>query len=129
MDREQLAAWLSGYERLWRTSGTEGLAEIFSQDAVYSMGPYEEPVRGLDALAELWEGERRSADEEFELKTEIVAVDGDTGVAQVEVEYGPPHEQEYREIWVIRFGADGRCVRFEEWPYWPDQSSVAPARD
>ena len=38
---------MGAYERLWRTAGTDGLSELFADDAVYSMAPYEEPVQGL----------------------------------------------------------------------------------
>ena len=51
------------------------------------MSPYEEPVRGLPAIAELWEAERDGPDEPFAMLHEIVAVDGDTAVVRVEVRY------------------------------------------
>lgn len=90
------------------------------------MGPYEEPVEGLDSLAALWERERHSADEAFELQTEIVAVEGDTGVVRAEVRYGPPREQEYTDLWVVKLDEAGRCVSFEEWPFWPRRHPLAP---
>jgi hypothetical protein len=42
-------------------------------------------------------------------------------VARVEVWYGDPVRQEYRDLWIMRFAGDGRCRSFEEWPYWPQQ--------
>jgi hypothetical protein len=119
VDRKQLSDWVSEYVRLWRTAGTDGLVALFADDAVYSMEPFEEPARGLGAIAELWERERLGPDEDFELESEIVAVDGDTGVVRLEVRYGPPREQLYRDLWLITLDADGRCTRFEEWPHWP----------
>jgi hypothetical protein len=125
--REQLQAWLAAYERLWRTPGSGGLGEIFSEDASYSTAPFQEPIRGLAAIAEMWEAERLGPDEDFQLKREIVAVDGDTGVARIEVRYGPPREQLYRDLWVIVLGDGRRCTRFEEWPFWPPGSSGTTA--
>lgn len=119
MTREDLHAWIAAYERLWRTPGSDGLAEIFSEDASYSTAPFREPLNGLPAIAEMWEAERLNPDEDFELDSEIVAVDGDTAVARIEVRYGPPRDQLYRDLWVLVLGADGRCTRFEEWPFWP----------
>jgi hypothetical protein len=52
----------------------------------------------------------------------IIAVDGDTAVVRVEVFYGEPIDQEYRDLWIIRFADDGRCHSFEEWPFWPPGS-------
>ena len=127
MTREQLQAWIAAYERLWRTPGSDGLAELFSEDAAYSTAPFQEPHRGLAAIAEMWEAERLGPDEDFQLESEIVAVDGDTGVARIDVRYGPPRDQRYRDLWVIVLGDDGRCTRFEEWPFWPPGSAGTTA--
>ncbi len=108
------------YERAWRTPGTDALAELFTEDASYSQGPYREPVRGLAAIAAMWEAERDGPDEVFTMAGEVVAVDGDTGVVRVEVRYGEP-VREYRDLWIVRFADDGRCRQFEEWPYAPDR--------
>jgi hypothetical protein len=63
------------------------------------------------------------------MTSEVLAVDGTTAVARVEVWYGDPGEQEYRDLWVMRFDADGLCESFEEWPFWPEQSTVASGDD
>lgn len=125
--RRRVEEWVAAYERAWRTAGTEPLAELFAEEATYSMGPYEEPAVGLAAIAELWERERRGPDEEFEMRHEVVAVEGDTAVVRVEVRYGPPQHLQYRDLWIVRFAADGRCRAFEEWPFWPERG-VAPGR-
>jgi len=56
-------AWLAGYERAWRTAGTASLAELFTGDATYQPAPYEKPLAGLNAIAEMWEAEREGPDE------------------------------------------------------------------
>ena len=122
MDRTALRRWIEAYERLWRTAGTDRLAEIFSPDATYSTGPFEQPLHGLAAIAELWEAERLGPDESFELEGEVVAVEADTGVARLEVRYGPPRDQHYRDLWIVRLDSEGRCTQFEEWPFWPPGS-------
>ena len=119
MTREEFQRWLSQYELAWRMPGTRGLADLFALSATYRMGPYRELQRGLDAIAELWERERDGHDEVFELAAEVLAVEGDVGVATVRVNYGDPVTQEYRELWVARFDESGRCAEFEEWPHWP----------
>jgi hypothetical protein len=121
MDRAGFAAWIDGYERSWRTAGTAHLASLFTEDAHYRHSPYEQPVSGLPAIAGDWEQERDGADEAFAMSAEVVALDGDTGVAKVLVRYGEPTAQEYQDLWLVRFAADGRCRSFEEWPFWPDQ--------
>lgn len=124
-DRERFAAWIAAYERAWRTAGTDTLAALFSEDATYRMSPYGETVRGLEAIGGIWERERTGPDEEFEMRSEVVAVDGDAAVARIEVEYASG--EAYRDLWIARFAEDGRCREFEEWPFWPGQSIAAPA--
>jgi hypothetical protein len=121
VDRAELSDWVSGYERAWRTPGTEALAELFAAGASYRVGPYEPAAEGLDEIAELWERERRGPDEAFEMSAEIVAVEGDTGVVRVEVRYGDPKPTEYRDLWLVRLDGEGRCVEFEEWAFSPGQ--------
>src|SRR5258706_407529 len=119
MDRHGVAQWVAGYERAWRTVGVEALAGLFTPDAVYLQGPYRKPVTGLAAIGRMWEREREGPDEPFTVTSEIVAVDGDTAVVRVEVRYHRPAEEEFRDLWVIRFAGDGRCRAFEEWPHSP----------
>jgi ketosteroid isomerase-like protein len=102
MLRDAVTRWLATYEAAWRTAGTEPLRALFTDDASYRMSPYDEP------------------DESFTMQREIVAVDGDTAVVRVEVSYDQP-PGEFRDLWLIRFAADGRCAAFEEWPYAPGQ--------
>ena len=122
IERGDFETWIDGYERAWRTAGTDPLAELFAGDATYVNAPFQEPVRGLEAIARMWETERDSPDEAFEMESGLLAVEGDTGVARVEVRYGEPRPQIYLDLWVIRLDGDGRCIAFEEWPFWPPGS-------
>ena len=121
MERARLSTWIDAYERAWRTPGTDWLAYLFTADATYSMGPFEETQHGLDAISELWERERESAAEVFRMDSEIVATEGDTGVVRVEVWYGDPVKLHYRDLWIVRLDEHGLCTAFEEWPFSPDQ--------
>ena len=119
MDRKHVRGWVAAYEREWRTPRTEGLASIFTEDASYLQGPYRQPVIGLSDIARMWEAERNGADEFFEMTSDIVAIEDETAVVRVEVRYGEPVNQEYRDLWIIGFAEDGRCRSFEEWPFSP----------
>lgn len=120
-----VSQWLAAYEAAWRAAGTEGLAGIFTDDASYLQSPYDPPVEGLDAIRRMWDAEREGPDEVFTIATEIVAVDGPTAVVRAEVHYGSPVRQEYRDLWIVKLGEDGRCRWFEEWPYWPGEPRAA----
>lgn len=119
IDRASVEAWIEKYECAWRTTGIDPLDALFTEDASYRMSPYEEPARGHGEIGALWERERTGPDEEFEMSWDLVAVEGDTAVARIEVAYAGGTE--YRDLWIIHFAADGRCREFEEWPYWPGQ--------
>ena len=123
MDRGQVTGWVAAYERAWRTPGTEALTAIFTADASHLQGPYRQPVMGLPAIARMWEEERDGPDEVFQIASEVVAVEDDTAVVRVEVRYGDPVHEEYRDLWTVRFAVDGLCRAFEEWPFWPDEST------
>jgi SnoaL-like domain len=125
--REQVEDWIRRYERAWRTPGTEMLRELFTAGATYLQSPYRDPVVGLEAIGAMWEDERVAPDEEFELTSEIFAVEGDQAVARVDVVYRDPRRrEEFRDVWLMRFEA-GRCEHFEEWPFWPEKSYTASA--
>ena len=124
-DRAAVGRWVTGYENAWRAPGTALLAGLFTEDAQYLVSPYAEPVAGLTAIGQMWERERQSPGEVFTLSTDILAVDGPLAVVRAEVRYGDPVRQEYRDLWVLRLGEDGRCSWFEEWPFWPGRPRSA----
>jgi hypothetical protein len=124
---ERVLAWVQRYERAWRTDGTEKLDELFRQDALYFPQPFADPLRGLAAISKFWEAERESPDESFSMAVEVIADQGQRGVARLEVVYGDPPTRRYRDLWIITFDADDRAAVFEEWPFFPGQPRVAPA--
>jgi ketosteroid isomerase-like protein len=119
MDRAMLTNWVAAYERAWRTEGTDALGALFAEDATYRTAPFEEPCRGLSAISAMWEEARDGPDEAFDLESELIAVEGDTGVVRLKVRYGELAPQTYRDIWIVRLDEEGRCTAFEEWPFWP----------
>jgi alkylhydroperoxidase/carboxymuconolactone decarboxylase family protein YurZ len=121
MERSAVERWVAGYEQAWRTPGTEPLADLFSADVSYLPSPWAEPIVGLARLGPWWEAERDGPDEPFTMTSEIVSMDGDTAVVRVEVDYQGAAGSRWRDLWILRFAADGRCVAFEEWPFAPTQ--------
>jgi hypothetical protein len=118
--RDELSRWVDAYETAWRSPGTGALDDLFAPDATYSMAPFEAPHTGLDSIRTLWDAERKGPDEAFSMQYEIVAVEGDTGVVRVEVQYGDPTPRVYRDLWIVTTDGQGRCTAFEEWPFWPE---------
>ena len=121
MDRRRVERWVASYERAWRAPGTDMLSELFAPEVRYVPSPWAEPITGLDELARFWEAERHGPDEEFSMEAEVLAVEMETAVIRVEVEYASPARR-WRDLWVVVFAPSGRCTRFEEWPFSPDQA-------
>jgi ketosteroid isomerase-like protein len=121
MDRIAVETWVAGYERLWRTPGTDRLNELFVPDASYLPSPWAQQIEGLDAIARFWEAERKGPDEEFTMTSDVVTVDGRIAVVRVLVRYGVGESKAWRDLWVLGFAEDARCSSFEEWPFAPDQ--------
>jgi hypothetical protein len=114
-----VVTWVEGYIGAWRTAGVAGLRDLFTDDAHYTVSPWKAPIVGLAAIGRFWEAGRDGPDEAFEIHHELVAVDGDSAVVRVAVDYAD--RACWRDLWVIRFDAAGRCTAFEEWPFAPDQ--------
>lgn len=121
MDRRAVERWVERYELCWRTPEIDQLADLFFPGAIYVPSPWARSLDGLEEIAEFWESEREGADEEFTMSSDVVAVDGDTAVVRVFVEYAASGAGRWRDLWVLRFARDGRCSSFEEWPFAPNQ--------
>ena len=122
---DRFLEWVAAYEAAWRTPGTAGLATLFTEDATYRPAPYASPLVGLPAIAAFWEGERTGPDEAFTLTAERVAAEESTGVIRLQVDYDGPPARAYCDLWIVVLTRHGRCRRFEEWPFFPDQARTA----
>ena len=116
--------WVAGYERAWRDGDVSGVTRLFTEDARYRTSPYSEPKVGHAEIQAFWlDDEGRT----FEVTAEPIAVEERRAVVRLEVRYGDPVPQEYRDLWVLRFAPDGRVEDFEEWAYWPGKPYIAGA--
>jgi hypothetical protein len=85
MDREAFRGWLDGYFDAWRSNDPAEVEPLFTEDAVYSYGPFEEPAAGRDAIVRNWvEGGVQPA---LETWFEVPAVEGERGVAHFRVSF------------------------------------------
>jgi len=124
VDRDDVMSWVAQYERAWRDGDLTGIGRLFTEDAAYRRSPYAEPDVGHDGIRAFWRDDDGRA---FTVQAEPVAVDGRVAVVRLAVRYLEPVDQEYRDLWVLRFAPDGRVEDFEEWAYWPAKPYVAPA--
>lgn len=122
MNREDVMRWVASYERAWRDGDVDAVESLFSEHAAYRASPYEASEVGHGAIKAFWLDDEG---ESFTMDAALIAMDGDNAVVRVEVRYGDPVRQEYRDLWVLRFAEDGRVADFEEWAYWPGKAYSA----
>ena len=113
MNDAMFQTWLDRYVAAWRSGNADEIGALFSDDVVYSHGPFRVPVRGREAVIADW---LRDPDEPgtWEAEYHPVAVEGDTAVAVGESRY-PVEGDSYSNVFICRFDADGRCREFSEW--------------
>lgn len=120
MNRTDVQAWLDRYLEAWRANDQPTIAELFTEDAVYRYRPYgeERTLRGIEAITHFWLDEPDEPGS-WEASYAAYAADGDRAVATGTSRYranDDTPEQRYHNVFLLRFGADGRCAEFTE--YW-----------
>jgi hypothetical protein len=126
MERADVDRWLEAYVEAWTTYDREAIGALFAEQIEYRYHPYDEPIRGRDAVVESWLGEGDHPDAStpdepgtYDADYRAVAADGEVAVAVGASTYrsepGGPVTDVYDNCFVIRFDAQGRCREFTEW--------------
>jgi uncharacterized protein (TIGR02246 family) len=119
MDRTDVQIWLDRYVAAWRSNDAGQIAELFSEDAVYSYRPWDSDdhtIRGRDAIVASWL-EEPDEPGTWDAHYEPYAVDGDRAVALGWSRYaatGDAPERTFHNAYVLRFDTEGRCAAFHE---------------
>jgi ketosteroid isomerase-like protein len=119
MDRTSVQNWLDRYVEAWRANDAELIKPLFTDDAVYSYRPYDDPertIRGNAAIVASWLEEPDPPDS-WEAKYEPYAVEGDRAVAVGFSRYlatDSAPEKTYHNAYLLRFDPEGRCAEFHE---------------
>jgi uncharacterized protein (TIGR02246 family) len=117
--RDDVRRWLHNYVEAWRTYDPEAIAALFTEDAEYRYHPYDEPVRGRDAIVASWlEEDRRDEPGTWKAGYDVFALDGNVAVATGTSTYLTPAgelDRMYCNNFVLEFADDGRCKSFTEY--------------
>jgi ketosteroid isomerase-like protein len=118
MTHDDVQDWLDRYVDAWRRNERQPILDLFTDDATYAYGPYRDPIRGRDAIADSWLDGPDPPDS-WAAQYRPIAVEGDTAVVHGRSRYFQADRTrlrtEYDNIFVIRFAPDGRAREFAEW--------------
>jgi uncharacterized protein (TIGR02246 family) len=115
MDRAGVDAWMAGYFAAWISNDPAEVAALFTENAVYQVGPFAEPWRGRDEIVRQWVSGRQ---DDVEHRHRVLAVEGDTGVVEWNVRATDPDSgvrTEMDGILHLTFAPDGACRAHREW--------------
>ena len=126
MTRADVDAWLEAYVAAWKSYDRDAIGELFADQVEYRYHPYDEPIRGREAVVASWLGETSAAgastrDEPgtYDASYRALAADGDIAVAVGTSTYadepGGAPRRAFDNCFVMRFDGDGRCREFTEW--------------
>jgi ketosteroid isomerase-like protein len=125
LDKAGVDRWLQAYIEAWKTYDRDQIGALFSEEVEYRYHPYDDPLRGRDAVIESWLGEgdenasTRDQEGTYDAGYRAIAVDGDAAVATGSSTYldepGGKVEKVFDNCFVMRFDPDGRCSEFTEW--------------
>jgi ketosteroid isomerase-like protein len=117
--RATVQRWLDAYVAAWRSYDEDAIADLWTEDAVW-LYPFATRARGRSAITAEWLAEKHLFDGRgYDGHYEPIAIDGDVVVTHgrtlfFDAETGAT-QGEFDNIWVLRFGPDGRCAEFHEW--------------
>jgi uncharacterized protein (TIGR02246 family) len=115
VDRAAFDDWLRRYFDAWISNDPRDVADLFTEDALYWVGPFREPWVGRDQIVDRWTSGRQ---DDVETSFDVIAVEDATGVAHWNVVARPADgatRWEWDGVLVIEFGPDGRCREHREW--------------
>lgn len=107
--RAHVLAWAERYFLGWKTNDRATIESLFSDDAIYSYGPFREPARGRAEIVARWIGNPPS---ETSSAFEVVAVEDPVAVIHWRVR---SDGSEMDGVLILRFDVAGLCCEHREW--------------
>ena len=122
VERETINRWVMDYLRCWREKDSDGVADLFTENAVYRASPFREPYVRRAAIRDYW---RRATETQvgISIQTGIPLCDGD----RASVEWWANWTTEGKPTTlpgclILRFAGDGKCEELRE--YWHSEKTT-----
>jgi uncharacterized protein (TIGR02246 family) len=117
MNPSEVERWLGAYGRAWETKDPEAAVQLFTEDATYQETPFDEPMRGRDAIRTYWLQVEPSQDD-ISFGSEVLHAGGDRALVHwwasyANVKTGEPTRLD--GIFILEFDHSGRCRSLREW--------------
>ncbi len=86
MTHDDVQVWLDRYVAAWKSFDPAEIGDLFSEDAEYRYHPWDEPLRGRDAIVADWvepggDATTRDAPGTYDAEYRPFAIEGDRAVA------------------------------------------------
>ncbi len=124
MNREDFKKWLENYKNAWEKRSPKKAAELFSADATYRETPFDEPMRGREAIVKYWLDVERSQ-ENISFAFEILSVEANKGIAHWQAEFDRIENGKTVKldgILIAFLNHKMQCTKFEEWWHFQEDS-------
>ncbi|MBT8445770.1 MAG: nuclear transport factor 2 family protein [Gammaproteobacteria bacterium] len=112
-----LERWLQAYQAAWESRDAEQAAGLFTANASYRVNPFETAHQGRDQIRRYWAEVTRDQ-QDVRFSYEVLAVSGNTGIAQWHAEFSARSTGAaiaLDGIFVLDFASADKCQRLREW--------------
>jgi ketosteroid isomerase-like protein len=118
-DRAMVQRWLDAYIAAWTSYDEAEIADLWTEDALW-LYPFGIRASGRAAITAEWMAERHLFESGGYTGVYVpIAIDGPFAVSHGRTLFYDPAtgatRAEFDNVWILRFGPDGRCAEFHEW--------------
>jgi len=104
---------MDGYVLAWSSNDPDHIRALFTEEAVYDPQTADGEWHGVDEIVANWQ-EIDDSEDNWDFEWLPLVETDELAIVTGRTHYFEPPAS-YRNLFVIRFGEDGRCYDFTEW--------------
>lgn len=114
-DTGAVERWVVAYQEACRSDDPDDIATLFTEDAEYHTGPFDEPWKGRATIVKEWIA-RGDSKLQWEFRYELLGIAGEIAIVEAWTQYtSPEYQHSYNNLWLIELVDGGRARSFREW--------------